>query len=137
MPYYAQLNSDNQCVGVSETSGDINAPHMILIDSLDTSLLGRVYSTTSKQWLGGVQAQTAARHISVGALYDRFGPAKWGILADTSPLVQAVIKDASVRSYIDLDNPDLPAGLAIIQAAGHTIDAESIVNAPIGPGERP
>lgn len=77
------------------------------------------------------------RHISVGAIYDRFGPAKWGILADTSPLVQAVIKDASVRSYIDLDNPDLPAGLAILQSAGHTIDAESIVNAPIGPGERP
>ncbi|WP_156517004.1 hypothetical protein [Delftia sp. GW456-R20] len=29
---------------------------------------------------------------------------------------EAVIQDASVRKYIDLDNPDLPAGLAILQA---------------------
>lgn len=136
MPCYAQLNSGNQCVGVSETSGEINAPHMIPIDSLDSSLLGRVYDRAAQHW-GSAPVQSAPRHISVGSLYDRFGPAKWGILADTSPLVQAVIKDASVRSYIDLDNPDLPAGLAILQAAGHTIDADSIVNAPIGPGERP
>lgn len=77
------------------------------------------------------------RHITVGALFDRFGPAKWAILADTNPAVQAVIKDASVRSYIDLENPDLPAGLAIVQGAGHSIDANAVLTAPIQPKERP
>lgn len=76
------------------------------------------------------------RRISVGAFFDRLGPAKWAILADASPLVQAVVKDASVRTYIDLDNPDLPAGLAIV-AAGHTIDVAAITGAPVMESERP
>lgn len=77
------------------------------------------------------------RHISVGAFFDRFGPLKWAILADTNPQVQAVVKDASVRAYIDLDNADLPAGLALMQAAGHAIDAEAIIDAPVGAWELP
>lgn len=77
------------------------------------------------------------RHISVGAFFDRFGPLKWTILADTNAQVQAVVKDSSVRSYIDLDNADLPAGLALLQSAGHAIDAEAIIDAPVGAGELP
>lgn len=77
------------------------------------------------------------QHISVGAFYDRFGPLKWAILADASDQVKAVIQDASVRKYIDLDNPDLPAGLAILQAAGHDIDPAAIIDAPIRPHEMP
>ena len=77
------------------------------------------------------------RHISVGAFFDRFGAAKWGILADTTPTVAAVVKDASVRKYIDLDSPDLPAGIALIQQAGHVIDTAAIINAPVQDSERP
>lgn len=77
------------------------------------------------------------RRITVGAFFDRFGAAKWGILADPAPAVQAVVRDASVRRHIDLDNPDLPAGLAIVQAAGHAIDPQAIIGAPVQPKERP
>ena len=77
----------------------------------------------------------AQRHISVGAFYDRFGAAKWGILASADPGVTAVIKDASVRKFIDLDNPALPMGIAIIQAAGFEIDGTTIIDAPVQPGE--
>lgn len=77
------------------------------------------------------------QHISVGAFYDRFGPAKWAILSDESPQVRAVVRDASVRKYIDLGNADLPAGLAILQAAGHAIDPAAILDAPIQPRELP
>lgn len=77
------------------------------------------------------------RYITVGAFFDRFGAAKWGILADTTPAVQAVVRDASVRHHIDLDNPDLPAGLAIVQAAGHAIAPQAIIGAPVQPQERP
>lgn len=47
-----------------------------------------------------VQGEVIAvpRHITVGAFFDRFGPMKWAILADTDPQVRAVILDASVRS---------------------------------------
>ncbi len=76
-------------------------------------------------------------HISVGAFFDRFGPLKWDILADPNERVKAVREDASVRKYIDLDNPDLPAGLAILQAAGHAIDPAAILDTPIQPHELP
>lgn len=82
-------------------------------------------------------AAPAPRHISVGAFFDRFGSAKWAILADTNPSVQAIVKDASVRSYIDLDNADLPAGLALLIAAGHAIDAAAIVGNAVQPSEAP
>lgn len=77
------------------------------------------------------------QHISVGAFFDRFGAEKWQILADETAQCKAVIQDASVRKYIDLDNPELPAGLAILQAAGHAIDPAAILDAPIQPHELP
>lgn len=77
------------------------------------------------------------RHISVGAFFDRFGPLKLAILRDQNYDCKAVVMDASVRKYIDLDNPDLPAGLAILQAAGHAIDPAAILDAPIQLHELP
>lgn len=82
-------------------------------------------------------ATTAPRHISVGAFFDRFGALKLPILRDQNYDCKAVVMDASVRKYIDLDNPELPAGLAILQAAGHDIDPDAILDAEIQPHERP
>ena len=81
------------------------------------------------------EAETAPRHISVGAFYDRFGAAKYAILADTNPSVQALIKDTSVRKYIDLDRPDLATGLQILVGAGHVIDPVLIIDGDIQPNE--
>lgn len=86
---------------------------------------------------GDVPQQAVTRHISVGAFFDRFGPLKWAILADTAPTVQAVVRNASARKFIDLDNPDLPTGLQILVAAGHPIDAAAILETPIQPEELP
>lgn len=77
------------------------------------------------------------RRISVGAFFDRFGALKYDILADTNPLVQALVMDSSVRKYIDLDNAQLPTGLALLVSAGHAIDPQEIVNNPVQPGEAP
>lgn len=82
-------------------------------------------------------ATTAPRHISVGAFYDRFGAAKWGILADETAGVRAVVRDASIRQYIDLDNSQLPIGLSKLVDAGHQIDPVAIINAPIELHELP
>lgn len=77
------------------------------------------------------------RHVSVGAFFDRFGPLKWAILADPTASVKAVVQDASVRKYIDLDRGDLPAGLQVLIDAGHAIDVEAILGAPVEPQELP
>lgn len=103
------------------------------------TLITRTVGSAVIQELPEVEPATTPvpRHISRGAFFDRFGPLKWQILADEDPTVRAVIADASVRTYIDLDNPQLPAGLAILAAAGHDIDAAEIIGAPVRPEERP
>lgn len=78
-----------------------------------------------------------ARLLAVGSFFDRFGAHKWPILADTSPVVQALIKDCSVRKHINLDDPQLPAGLDLLVEAGHAIDPAAVLSAPVLPGEMP
>ncbi|WP_293222333.1 hypothetical protein [Ottowia sp.] len=77
------------------------------------------------------------RHISVGAFFDRFGALKWAILADQTATVKAVVQDAAVRKYIDLDRADLPDGLQVLITAGHAVDVQAILTAPIQPQELP
>ena len=49
-----------------------------------------------------VVVDPALWRIDVGAFFDRFGDAKISILASDNAIVQALIKDASVRQYIGL-----------------------------------
>jgi len=82
-------------------------------------------------------APKAPRRVSVGAFFDRFGVEKWGILADPAPAVQALVKDCSVRAFIDLDRPDLPQALGLLTQAGHAIDAAAILAGEVQPSEVP
>lgn len=68
--------------------------------------------------------------IYVGPFYDRFGAYKIPILASADPIVQAIIKDCSIRKYIDLYNrkADITAALSMIQAKGYPIDISAILN---------
>jgi len=132
--YYAQINEQNVVAAVTETAQEINAPHMILIGSYDTSLLGSVYTS------GGFvkpPAPLELRRITVGAFFDRFGDKKWSILSDTNVSVQALIKDAGVRAYINLDDPQVRTGLNMVKTAGHSIDVDAIIKAAIQPNEQP
>ena len=79
----------------------------------------------------------ALRHISVGAFFDRFGAQKYPILASSEPMVQALIKDCTVRTFIDLDRADLPMGLQMLVQAGFAIDPEAVLTALILDNERP
>lgn len=142
--YYAHLDAGDYVIGVTQSPAQIDSAQAVQIDGLRDDLLGQRYDREASAAAGQpvfvhvpVAPAASPRHISVGAFFDRFGAAKWGILADTTPAVAAVVKDASVRKYIDLDNPDLPAGIALIQQAGHDIDPAAIINAPVQDSERP
>lgn len=41
---YAQLDSTNVCIGISQLSGEVQSEDMIKIDSYDTSFLGKKYN---------------------------------------------------------------------------------------------
>lgn len=43
MKFYAQINENSICVGVSQLSGEVIADNMIEIDSADTDYLWRKY----------------------------------------------------------------------------------------------
>ena len=133
---YAQIDDSGIAIAVSMLSGPVNAANLIPLSS-DENVVGMCWTGTV--WEARPQPEPAPehRHISVGAFFDRFGAAKYAILADTAPAVQALIKDASVRQYIDLNRADLPAGLQMLVDAGHAIDPAAILSAPIEPGERP
>ena len=68
--------------------------------------------------------------IYVGSFFDRFGAAKLGILSDTDPVVQAVIKDASVRNYIDLigRRDELLQVIGLLNVKGHTVDPAVVLD---------
>lgn len=135
--YYAQINQDNVVFAITETSEPVSAPDMIEIESFDTSLIGCTYANGQFIPPAPPPEPPEPRHISVGAFFDRFGAAKWEILSSTDPLVQAMVRDASVRAFIDLDRPDLLQGLVMVQSKGFDIDPQAIVSAEIQPSERP
>lgn len=39
--FYAQLNEENICIGISQLSGEVKAENMIELDGYDTPLLGK------------------------------------------------------------------------------------------------
>ena len=46
--FYAQLDQDGVCMGISQLAGEVEAAHMIAIEDFDIGLLGRVYE--DGQW---------------------------------------------------------------------------------------
>lgn len=68
--------------------------------------------------------------IYVGSFFDRFGAAKLAILSDPDPVIQAVIKDASVRNYIDLlgRRDELAQVIGLLNLKGHAVDAVAVLD---------
>lgn len=68
--------------------------------------------------------------IYVGSFFDRFGASKLAILSDPDPVVQAVIKDASVRNYIDLlgRRSELEQVIGLLNMKGHTVDSVAVLD---------
>lgn len=48
--FYAQLNEQNICVGVSSLSGEMKQDFMIRIDSMNSELLGMKYIRETNMW---------------------------------------------------------------------------------------
>ena len=78
--------------------------------------------------------------IDVGSFFDRFGDAKIAILASDNAIVQALIKDASVRKYISLveRKDELTQMLGLLQTLvdGITLDVTAILETEPTEAER-
>ena len=52
--------------------------------------------------------------LDLGPFYDRFGAAKMAVLTSADVGVQAILKDVTIRKWIDLQNPEVAQSLAYI-----------------------
>lgn len=52
--------------------------------------------------------------IDIGPFFDRFGAAKMDVLVCPDPAVNAIVRDVSVRKWVDLKRPDVAQALAYI-----------------------
>lgn len=126
MNHYAQINQDGVCIAELQTTGEIDAPHMIPVTG--EGYLGKYWNGTAFE---DVPVVTPTNwNIYVGPFFDRFGAEKWNILASTDLVVQALIKDCSVRKCINLQRPDLAQALDILIAKGFAIDKTAILTTP-------
>ncbi len=74
---------------------------------------------SGSEWLPPVTAQSpTAWLIDVGPFFDRFEAAKFGVLTSAHVGVQAVVKDAQTRKWIDLQHPAVAQGVDVIISAG-------------------
>lgn len=70
-----------------------------------------------------------AWYIDVGALFDRFGPAKLAVLTSNEPIVKALVTDLQSRHWGDLKRLDLAAGIEYMR--GVTIPGIGTISMPI------
>ena len=62
---YAELNENNICKAVSELSSEVDKPTMVLLDSFDTSLLGKKYE--NEKWVDVEKPLTQEPHQPTNA----------------------------------------------------------------------
>ena len=140
MPYYAQLNADGRVCAVTETSGPIEGGHIIQVDSLDASLLGRPYDAETGVF-GDPPAPPAPEwewFIDIGPFFDRFGAAKMAVLTSTDAGVRGILSDLQVRTWIDLQREDVAQGLAYVGSVVAAVTPalqSTILTTPVAPAE--
>jgi len=140
MPYYAQIDSNGVVSAVTETHSVMEADHMVPVDELDTSLLGRTYDAETGMF-GDPPAPPAPEwewFIDVGPFFDRFGAAKMAVLTSTDAGVRAILSDLQVRKWIDLQREDVFLGLQYVGSEVPAVTAEmqeAILTTPVALAE--
>jgi hypothetical protein len=126
--YYAQLNNQNIVVSITETSAEIDAPNMVLIDSFDTSILGCEYK--NGQFVKPVPVVN--RVLPAGAFRLRFNftertkvelasvidPSSSAAEQQTQATVKTFYADLNSQRYINLDSESVLRGCNLLNTLG-------------------
>lgn len=149
---YAQLNAQSICIAVTQSDVELSAPHLLLLPSYDTDLLGKRWTGT--HWEAVPQPeQVRPKHITKRAFRARFTKPErvaieWASVdrADASlqerqmaAALRSDLKDQEQAVYIDLDDPDVLNGLQQLAAFGliEPHRPAEILHAPVQDSERP
>ena len=74
--------------------------------------------------------------IKVDAFYERFGQTKYNIIFSEDPEVKAYVQRTRSVSYIDLNDPEVSAGVDRLLELGFVFDKETVLNLILSPEEQ-
>ena len=148
--FYAQLNASGVAVALTQVHEEIKATGMVPLQHYDHSVLGRRWN--GSKWVDVPQPKTS-RRITPLAFRRRFTAAEraaieWAAVdraeAGTMERMQAAqlrstLKDQELASFIDLDDPDVAAGVQLLETVGLLADGRAlqITDTPPRPDELP
>ena len=145
--FYAQTDDERIVIGVTHAAGLIEGVHMVPIESLDATLMGKRWNPEAQAFEPGPpQAEPTVRNVSRKAFLSRFTDAE-AIDIDLAS-IGATREAATVRRYlskvnaaqhIDLAEDETRTGVQALEAAGLLQPGRALVilDAPIEPKELP
>lgn len=150
--FYAQLDGDGIAYAITQTSGAIDAVHLVPLPSLDTGVLGKRWTGTHWQAVAPSEV-LLPKHITKRAFRDRFTKPErvaieWASVdrADATlaerqmaAALRSDLKDQEQAVYINLDDPDVAEGLQQLASFGlvEPHRPAEILTAPVQDHERP
>lgn len=148
--FYAQLNASGVAVALTQAHEEITATGMVPLQHYDQSVLGRRW--TGAKWVD-MPPPKPSRCITPLAFRRRFSGAEraaieWAAVdraeAGTVERLQAAqlrsnLKDQELASFIDLDDPDVAAGVQLLETFGLIAEGRAlqITDTPPRPDELP
>ena len=145
--FYAQTDDERIVIGVTHAAGLIEDVHMVPIESLDASLMGKRWNPQAQAFEPGPPPPVPTeRNVSRKAFLSRFTDAE-AIDIDLAS-IGATREAAAVRRYlskvnaaqhIDLADEETRTGVQALEAAGLLQPGRALVilDAPIEPKELP
>ena len=145
--FYAQTDDERIVIGVTHAAGLIEGVHMVPIESLDASLMGKRWNPQAQAFEPGPPPPVPTeRNVSRKAFLSRFTDAE-AIDIDLAS-IGATREAATVRRYlskvnaaqrIDLADDETRTGVHALEAAGLLQPGRALVilDAPIEPKELP
>ena len=145
--FYAQTDDERIVIGVTHAAGLIEGVHMVPIESLDASLMGKRWNPQAQAFEPGPPPPVPTeRNVSRKAFLSRFTDAE-AIDIDLAS-IGATREAATVRRYlskvnaaqhIDLADDETRTGVQALEAAGLLQPGRALVilDAPIEPKELP
>ena len=111
--FYARVDENGVCRGVSSLSGPVATDDLIAIKKYDPSMIG------AKRWSGGSwvnHTDPPLRKISRRMFMSRLGQDELGVLV-TDPKAATLLKLLSVVDEVDLDSPLVQQAVASLPLA--------------------
>ena len=135
--FYAQLDAAGVAVALTQAGEEITAANMRRLPQYDASVLGRRWTGT--KWVD-VPPPKTSRRITPLAFRRRFtaterAAIEWAAVdraeAGTMERMQAAqlrsnLKDQELASFIDLDDPDVAAGVQLLETVGLIADGRAL-----------